>query len=41
MTNIARETIHCFWQFRYIYFLEKRVKKRLNTKLLKVQPYFF
>lgn len=37
--NIERATVHRFQQFRYIRFLDKRAKKRLNTKLFKVQPY--
>ncbi|MDR0806332.1 MAG: protein mom [Enterobacteriaceae bacterium] len=37
--NIDRATVHKFKQFRYIRFLNKRAKKRLNTKLFKVQPY--
>ncbi|MCW2480473.1 protein mom [Candidatus Symbiopectobacterium sp. NZEC135] len=35
----ARAATHRFKQFRYIKFLHKNAKKRLNTKLFKVQPY--
>jgi hypothetical protein len=37
--NIDRASVHKFRQFRYIRFLNKRARKRLNTKLFKVQPY--
>ncbi|HDJ1101385.1 TPA: hypothetical protein PPJ88_004503, partial [Escherichia coli] len=37
--NIDRANVHKFRQFRYIRFLNKRAKKRLNTKQFKVQPY--
>ncbi|MBU5660450.1 protein mom, partial [Escherichia sp. S2_ASV_4] len=37
--NIDRASVHKFRQFRYIRFLDKRARKRLNTKLFKVQPY--
>ncbi|MFJ5428588.1 protein mom [Pectobacterium actinidiae] len=37
--NKARATTHRFRQFRYIRFLNKRAKRRLNTKLFNVQPY--
>lgn len=37
--NIHRASVHSFNQFRYIRFLNKRAKKRLNTKLFMVQQY--
>lgn len=37
--NIGRATAHRFKQFRYIRFLNKRARKRLNAKLFTVQPY--
>jgi len=37
--NKHRAKAHKFTQFRYIKFLNKRAKKRLNTKLFKVQAY--
>ncbi|AYH32983.1 protein mom [Pectobacterium parmentieri] len=37
--NFSRATAHTFNQFRYIRFLNKRAKRRLNTKLFKPQPY--
>jgi len=37
--NLDRATVHRFKQFRYIRFLNKRARKRLNSKLFKVQPY--
>ncbi|HDY4931391.1 TPA: protein mom [Yersinia enterocolitica] len=37
--NIHRATAHSFTQFRYIKFLNKRARKRLNTKLFRSLPY--
>lgn len=37
--NMDKVTVHRFQQFRYIRFLNKRARKRLNTKLFKAQPY--
>ncbi|EJG8130418.1 protein mom, partial [Escherichia coli] len=37
--NKERAVVHKFNQYRYIRFLNKRARKRLNTKLFKVQPY--
>lgn len=37
--NMDRATVHRFQQFRYIRFLNKRAKKRLNTKLFSPKPY--
>ncbi|EFB1294442.1 hypothetical protein DFY52_09425 [Escherichia coli] len=37
--NKERAVVHKFNQYRYIRFLNKRAKKRLNTKLFRVQPY--
>ncbi|WP_447871169.1 Mom family adenine methylcarbamoylation protein [Serratia fonticola] len=37
--NKHRATAHTFNQFRYIKFLNKRARKRLNTKLFNPQPY--
>ncbi|KDV60080.1 hypothetical protein BU64_30270 [Escherichia coli O128:H2 str. 2011C-3317] len=37
--NIDRASVHKFRQFRYIRFSEQEARKRLNTKLFKVQPY--
>ncbi len=37
--NKERATTHRFRQFRYIRFLNKRARKRLNTKLFNIQPY--
>ena len=37
--NLHRATIHKFKQYRYIKFLKSPARKRLNTKLFKVQPY--
>ncbi|WP_315707416.1 protein mom [Brenneria uluponensis] len=37
--NVHRATAHKFTQFRYIRFLNKRAKKRLNTKLFNPLPY--
>ncbi|MBN4172749.1 protein mom, partial [Shigella dysenteriae] len=37
--NKERAVAHKFNQYRYIRFLNKRAKKRLNTKLFRIQPY--
>lgn len=37
--NKERAVVHKFNQYRYIRFLNKRAKKRLNTKLFRIQPY--
>lgn len=37
--NIDRATVHRFQQFRYIRFLNKKARKRLNTKLFTPKPY--
>ncbi|WP_211224858.1 hypothetical protein [Neptunomonas japonica] len=37
--NFHRATAHKFQQFRYIRFLNKRARKRLNTKLFSSKPY--
>lgn len=37
--NKERAVAHKFNQYRYIRFLNKRARKRLNTKLFRVQPY--
>lgn len=37
--NAHRATAHSFNQYRYIKFLNKRARKRLNTKLFSPQPY--
>ncbi|MEA1063955.1 protein mom [Erwinia sp. HR93] len=37
--NRERATVHKFKQFRYVRFINKRARKRLNTKLFHVQPY--
>ncbi|HCO1273191.1 TPA: protein mom, partial [Escherichia coli] len=37
--NKERAVVHKFNQYRYIRFLNKRARKRLNTKLFRVQPY--
>ena len=37
--NKERAVVHKFKQYRYIRFLKKKAKKRLNTKLFTVQPY--
>lgn len=37
--NIARAQKHKYRQFRYIRFLNKKAKRRLNTKLFNIQPY--
>lgn len=37
--NKERAVVHKFNQYRYIRFLNKRAKKRLNAKFFSVQPY--
>ncbi|HAH8873526.1 TPA: protein mom, partial [Escherichia coli] len=37
--NKERAVAHKFNQYRYIRFLNKRARKRLNTKLFRIQPY--
>ncbi|EHN3638069.1 protein mom, partial [Escherichia coli] len=37
--NKERAVVHKFNQYRYIRFLNKRAKKRLNNKLFRIQPY--
>ena len=37
--NIDRAITHKFKQYRYIRFLQKSARKRLNTKLFSVKPY--
>ncbi|EOF5314644.1 protein mom [Salmonella enterica] len=37
--NIERATVHKLRQFRYIRFLNKRARKRLNTKRFRIQAY--
>ena len=37
--NAHRATAHTFNQFRYIRFLNKRARRRLNTKLFSPKPY--
>lgn len=37
--NRERAVVHKFMQYRYIRFLDKRARKRLNSKFFKVQPY--
>ncbi|HFF9081787.1 TPA: protein mom, partial [Escherichia coli] len=37
--NKERAVVHKFNQYRYIRFLNKRARKRLNTNLFRIQPY--
>ena len=37
--NFHRATTHKFKQYRYIKFLKRAARKRLNTKLFKIRPY--
>ncbi|EAQ6051910.1 protein mom [Salmonella enterica] len=37
--NKERAVVHKFRQFRYIRFLNKRARKRLNSKFFRIQPY--
>ncbi|EDX2467219.1 protein mom [Salmonella enterica] len=37
--NRERAVVHKFNQYRYIRFLNRRARKRLNTKLFRIQPY--
>lgn len=37
--NLHRANVHMMRQFRYVKFLNKKARKRLNEKLFKVQPY--
>ena len=37
--NFHRATAHKFKQYRYIKFLQRAARKRLNTALFKIQPY--
>lgn len=38
-SNLHRATVHKLKQYRYIRFLNKRARKRLNTDLFNPQPY--